>query len=412
MSEDKNITINDTKYNFFKFFNIEQPLTDIKYFNAKRLVFTKPVAKKLPNNIPFYRIFIAITGPKTRTINENLKNVYDVNELLDYDSSIETAEFSNKFNLDSLKKDEYHILINCDWYKKHVNPTINEPSFIYNIDETLYDDEEPSYKESILSKFMVFDGTELYKKKKEELPPNQHHILLNKSWLKSNLSDEYLKTMKEEYKPLVFPSGEVFSFGVTKNTLDTSGDSYQISLCLYDRKNPTNEEIKWAAKYEELAHTCREYLKKNEAKKFKGQTLKGLSWKKDDVLDSDGPKLYPKVMYNQKKKEFITVFMDENDKDIEDPLNILDKKAKIKAALRFESIFIGSKVALQVRTNDVLIINWIEAYKPRPLIVRTKVLEENNDSNDESDFNSDEEEVSSKSPVKRNIKTVAKMTTN
>lgn len=417
MSEDKNIIFNDTKYNFFKFYNIDQPLTDLRYFNAKRLIFTKPVAKKLPSNIPFFRIFIAITGPKTRTINETIKNVYDVDELLNYDLSTETGEFAKKYKFENLKKTDYHILINYEWYKANVNAEIKEVPFVYNIDETLYDDEEADYKKNILSKFMVFDATELYNKKEITLPPNQYHILITKNWLKTNLSEDYLTCMKEEYKPLVFPSCEVFSFGVARNALDTNGISYQISLCLY-RKKPTIEEIKWAAKYEELAHTCRNYLKVNEAKKCKGQTLKGLSWKNNDVLDVDGPKLYPKIMYNQKKNEFITVFIDENDMVIEDPLTILDKKAKIKAALRFESIFIGSKVALQVRTNDVLIINWIEAIKPRPLIVRDKtaaVVEENN-SEEESDFNSDEEDVSTKShgsvksPVKRNIKTITKMT--
>jgi hypothetical protein len=125
-------------------------------------------------------------------------------------------------------------------------------------------------------------------------------------------------------------------------------------------------------------------------------------------------------MYNQKKQEFITIFMDENDETIDKPETIIDKRARIKVALRFESIFVGSKVALQVRVNDVLISKWIEAYQAKPLILRrkpqekspTKNIKVSNKSEDESDLNSssseDEEDEGDEEakPGKRVVKTV------
>lgn len=422
--EDKNIIINDTKYNFFKFYNINQPLTDLKYFNGERLAFAKPVTRKLPNNnISFNRVFVAITGPKPRTVTETLKNVYDVNELLDYDSQTETMEFASKYDFSKLEDADYHILIDYEWYKNNIDSGLQEPSFVYNMSDKLYHD-EPVQREHIMAKFTTFNATELYRTKPtliNKIPTDHYHVLLTKKWLKDNLSEKYLKMMVEDHKPLVFSSEEVFSFGVSRNTLDTNSISYQVSLCLYDRENPKDDEIKWAAKYEELATICREYLKKSEFKKLKGQidSMKGLSWKANEVGDADGPKLYPKIMFNQKKEEFITVFMDENDEIVEDPKTILDKRGKIKVALRFESIFIGSKVALQVRVNDVLISKWIEAYKPRALIVRkngptlttNKVSKVSDKSEEESDLNSssEEEEEDDSKPVKRVVKTV-KMT--
>lgn len=422
--EDKNIIINDTKYNFFKFYNVNQPLTELKYFNCERLVFAKPVARKLPEtNISFNRIFVAISGPKTRTITEGLKGVYDVDELLDYDSQLKTTEFTNKYDFTKLEETDYHILVDYFYYKNNIDENINEPSFIYNLSDKLYHD-EPTQRELIESKFTVFNATEIFKKKPSlinKIPSEHYHILLSKKWLKDNLSEKYMKTMVEEYKPLVFSSEEVFSFGVSRNTLDTNNISYQISLCLYDRENPKDEEIKWAAKYEELATMCRNHLKTSEFKKLKGliDTMKGLSWKGNEIGDADGPKLYPKVMFNQKKEEFITVFMDETDEIIEDPKTILDKRGRIRVALRFESIFVGSKVALQVRANDVLISKWIEAYKPRALIVRKNkasppsknAIKVSDKSDDESDLNSssseeEEEEEEVKKPVKRVVKTV------
>ena len=426
--EDKNITINDTRYNFFKFYNVNQPLTELKYLNGERLVFTKPVARKLPEtNISFNRIFVAITGPKSRTLTEDLKEVYDVNELLDYDSSLPDTEFTNRYDFTKLEVSDYHILVDSEWYMANVDSGLQEPSFVYNISDRLYHD-EPAQRDLVMGKFTVFNATKLFKKKPaliNKIPAEHYHVLLTEKWLKDNLSEKYLKTMAEEYKPLVFPSEEVFSFGVSRNTLDTSNTSYQISLCLYDRENPKDEkeksrrheEIKWAAKYEELATLCREHLKKGEFKKLKGliDTMKGLSWKSNEIGDADGPKLYPKIMFNQKKQEFITVFIDENDNIIEDPKTILDKSARIRAALRFESIFVGSKVALQVRVNDVLIVKRIEEYTPRALIVRrngppTKNAKSSDKSKEESDLNSSEEEEEEAKPVKRIVKTI-KMST-
>jgi hypothetical protein len=417
--EDKNITINNTKYNFFKFYNINQPLTELKYFNSERLVFAKPIARKLPNNnITFNRVYVAITGPKARTINGK-KNLYDVNELLDYDSQTETTEFNSKYDFTKLEDSDYIILFDNDWYKTNIDNDSNEPSFLYNLSDKLYHDEIEQQK-LVRAKFQVIDGTEIYKKKPtiiNKIPADKYNVLITQEWLKKNLSDKYLKTMNEVHHPLVFSSEEVFSFGMALNTLDTN-TSYQISLCLYDRENPKDEEIKWAAKYEELATICREYLKKSEFKKLKGQidAMKGLSWKGNEIGDADGPKLYPKIMFNQTKQSFITVFMDEKDKIINDPKEILDKRGRIRAALRFESIFVGSKVALQVRVNDVLISSWVEAYKPKALILRKKSpysAVKEPESEDESDLNSssseDEEDEEEPTKVKRMVKTVAKM---
>jgi len=143
--EDKNIIINDTKYNFFKFYNVNQTLTELKYFNSERLVFAKPVTRKLqlPNNnntnITFNRVYVAITGPKTRNVTEELVNLYDVDELVDYDSTT-TGEFIKKYDFTKLEDTDYHILIDYNWYKNEVDSGLEEPSFIYNISDKIYHD--------------------------------------------------------------------------------------------------------------------------------------------------------------------------------------------------------------------------------------------------------------------------------
>lgn len=377
--EDKTFIINEKKYNSFKFYNMNLKLTDLKYLDTERVIFSKPVARKLSNpngkvNISFNRIFVAITGPKPRNVTEGLKGVYDVNELLDYDSQTETTEFSQKYDFSKLEETDYHILFDYHWFKNNIDSSLNAPSFVYNMNENLYHD-EPTQKELIMEKFTVFNATELYKKKPtiiNKIPFEHFHILLKKKWVKENLSEKYLDTMRDDCQPLVIPSEEVFTFGVARNEMDTNAISFAIPLILHDRENPTHDEVKWSSKYEELATICREHVKKSEFKKMKGMIdlTKGLTWKNNEVGHPDGPKLYPKVMYNQKKEQFITHFTDENEEQIEDVSSILKRRAKVKVSLRFESIYVGSVVALQVRVNDVSISTWIESFKTQPLIVR------------------------------------------
>lgn len=411
--EDKNIMINDTKYNFFQFYNINQPLTELKHFDTRRLIFTEPVARKLPNGIKFQRVFVAISGPQPRDVTTAIKRVYDVNELADYDSQFDSGEFAAKYDFSTLDDDDYHIIANVS--AKDALGVTDPPVFLYNIDASLYED-EPAQRERVMPVFTYFDASKSLKQKPtliKKLTSDNHRVLLTENWVKTNLSEKYVKGFKLP-KPFVFPSEEVFSFGVSQNSLDTNGVSYQISLCLYDRETPKDNEIVWASKYEQVAGVCRDHLKALD-KRLKGQAdlMKGLSWKGNEIGDLDGPKLYPKVMYNQSKDEFITVFVDDTDELIEDPKLILDKRCKIKVALRFESIFIGSKLALQVRVNDAAIANWIEAYKPRSMILKKKPAvvrkppkeESDSDSSQLNTDDSDEEEEEPK-PVKRVVKTV------
>lgn len=456
--EDKNtIIIKDNTYNRFDLYYKKQILTDLKHFNVERLAFSSPVKFKLPsNNITFHRIFVAITGPKPRKI-ENVKQpLFDVNELLDFDAQIgpsdkkksttelEDLDFSSAEIICSVVGDgNYQILIDYDWYKFNVDSDMSAPSFVYNITPNLYSD-LPEYNEEITQKFMVFNATELYQENKnllDEIPPAHYNILVTKKWFKDNLSEKWMKSL-EQIRPLTVGTEEVFSFGMKQNTLDVNNCSYQISLCLYDRNNPTVAEIKWAAKYEELAMACKKHLKESPFQKLRLQIdlMKGLTWKENQIGHVDGPKLYPKVLYTEKNGEgmFTTVFREQRVKlptekneegdemimidgnptkvnytTIDDPLTIAEKRGRFITSLKFESIFIGSKVALQVKINDVLIIKWNQPHITKPMIKRSgglvvgKAIVHPKTSADKSDseFSNDEDGEVSASKA-RTVKTV------
>ena len=84
--------------------------------------------------------------------------------------------------------------------------------------------------------------------------------------------------------------------------------------------------------------------------------LNPLYYKKDKgkIVDGTGPTLYAKVMQNKKSDMITTPFCDENGNDI-DPLSILGKRCYATAAIKFEGIFIGARISLQVKVYEAQI---------------------------------------------------------
>ena len=76
-------------------------------------------------------------------------------------------------------------------------------------------------------------------------------------------------------------------------------------------------------------------------------------WKKEKgkVVEGTGPMLYAKVLQNKKTDTITSLFYDENGRDIE-PMSLLNKQCYVKAAIKIEGIFIGSKVSLQVKLHE------------------------------------------------------------
>ncbi|MGL5901641.1 MAG: DUF2738 domain-containing protein, partial [Cetobacterium sp.] len=344
-NKNNTIVIKDTNYNRLDLYynNNNLILTNLKHFNAERLVFSSPIMFKLPSKLPsapsnitFNRIFVAITGPKPRKIENIKQSFYDFNELVDFDSQIGLAE-KNKTDLEklleTLKVDSveqicsivgdgnYQILVDYDWYKFNIDSDLAEQPFLYNINPNLYQD-LPDYNDEILQKFMVFNATDLCRENPNlmcDIPVERYTILISKKWFKENLSEKWIKSL-DQIKPLIIETREVFSFGLNQNMLDQNKCSYQISLCLYDRNNPSVDEIKWAAKYEELAVACRKHLKESPFQnKFRGQidSMKGLTWTEGEVGHTDGPKLYPKILFVEDengKGKFKTIFTEQRTK--------------------------------------------------------------------------------------------------
>jgi hypothetical protein len=65
--------------------------------------------------------------------------------------------------------------------------------------------------------------------------------------------------------------------------------------------------------------------------------------------------LYCKVLLNKKENKINTIFVDEESNREIDPFSILNKPCSVTAAIKFESIFIGNKISLQVKLYEVVV---------------------------------------------------------
>lgn len=164
---------------------------------------------------------------------------------------------------------------------------------------------------------------------------------------------------------LVIPTLQVYSFGLSENvnpqTMKTDG--YSLSLCLTTKDAPTEEQKKWVETFNAIVEHIKQYLldHKDDIEKYELEPadlkkLNPLYYKKDKgkIVDGTGPTLYAKVMQNKNSGLITTPFCDENGNDL-DPLSLLGKRCYATAALKFESVFIGSRISLQVKVYEAQI---------------------------------------------------------
>ena len=164
-------------------------------------------------------------------------------------------------------------------------------------------------------------------------------------------------------------------WGLTEQHDMVSGQlsGYQLPICLWSKNGPTDEEKKFTDMIEEICQHTKQYLVDNretigkydlemaDLKKFNP-----LYWKmeKGQRVEDKGPTLYAKCMYSKKSEKFNTVFVNENLNSNVNPLSILNKQCHVKFALKIESIYIGTKISLQVKLCEVL-------FRPKENVLRS-----------------------------------------
>ena len=219
---------------------------------------------------------------------------------------------------------------------------------------------------------------------------------------------------------LVIPTTDnLYSFGLSPNTNMQTGktDGYTLSLCLWNKDAPTDEQKKWVENFTNIIDAIKDYLiehrddfGKYELEMADLKNFNPLYYKKEKGkrVEGSGPVLYPKVLQNKKNDIITTPFCNENGEDI-DPMTLLNKACKATAAIKIESIFIGAKISLQVKVYEAqvkLFDNTIKRLlrKPEsssavvmeaPVDVNPHHQEQKDDDDDDSVKGSDSEDEAS-----------------
>jgi hypothetical protein len=161
---------------------------------------------------------------------------------------------------------------------------------------------------------------------------------------------------------LILPTETLFSFGVSENidpnTKKVNG--HVLPLCLWSKEGPTKEEKAWTDTFEKIVEHCKTYLldHKDDIGQYELtisdlKKLNPLYWKKDKgkIVEGTGPTLYAKLISSKKHNKILSMFFNQRGEEI-DPLSLLGKYCYAKAAIKIESIFVGSKITLQVKLYE------------------------------------------------------------
>lgn len=165
--------------------------------------------------------------------------------------------------------------------------------------------------------------------------------------------------------PLIFSTDTVYSFGIQENkSMDkpvrTTG--YSIPLCLWNKEGPTEYQQQFISTIENVSEYIKKYMLRSDVKKSVKKydlvesdlrKFSPLWYKKEDgeIVQGRGPMLYPKLMCNR-NLEIYTDIADQNGNNI-DPFSLVNQKCSVKACIKIESIFIGSKISLQVKVMEL-----------------------------------------------------------
>ena len=185
----------------------------------------------------------------------------------------------------------------------------------------------------------------------------------------------FYKIAENNNIPLIILTPELFSFGVSPqvNKNETlSPDlrnvhSFSLPLCLYSKNGPTEEEIQFTNVIDLIVDEIKKYcvtdkfnlkIQKYGEDKITMEDLKKMNPKyqkkeKGQETQYSNPLLYPRLVFHKKTERFLTEFYNSEGDVKTNPLEIIGKRMKAKCALRIESIFVGSKISLQIKVCHV-----------------------------------------------------------
>ncbi len=137
---------------------------------------------------------------------------------------------------------------------------------------------------------------------------------------------------------------------------------YQCPIVLWSSNSPSREEKAFTDKIDEICDHVVQYLvdHKDEIGKYDLQPsdlrkINPLYWKteKGVRIEGKGPTLYARCIYSKKNDSVETIFYDEIEGRRVNPLSVIEKHFFSRFALKVESVYIGTKISLQFKLQEV-----------------------------------------------------------
>jgi hypothetical protein len=167
---------------------------------------------------------------------------------------------------------------------------------------------------------------------------------------------------------LVMSTPEIFSFGVSPNTAMGSNDvnGYTLPLCLHNKDGVSDEEQAFTDAFDGVINHAKKHvlsvkddiekydLDESELKKFNPLYYKR---ERGKIVPGSGPTLYAKLLYKKQKGggKILTEFTNAANDQVIDPLTLQKKYCFVTAAVKFESIYIGTKISIQIKLVEALV---------------------------------------------------------
>lgn len=158
---------------------------------------------------------------------------------------------------------------------------------------------------------------------------------------------------------LIFSTPRLLSFGLQKIYDGDMLIGYQIPLVMWGRNGPNPDEKAFVETLDKITNTSKQFIMDHRADLDKPDLNEGdlarlspLYYKADATDDNkNAPLLYVRLntFRNEDNLHIRTLFIDDNTRQTIDPMMLLNKRCLIHAAIRIESIVLGSKVRFQLK---------------------------------------------------------------
>jgi hypothetical protein len=209
---------------------------------------------------------------------------------------------------------------------------------------------------------------------------------------------------------LVFITERLFSYGVSENADQVTQkiNGYTMPLCLHSKDGATDDEQALTDILEKITEKAKDYLidnkkelKMKDLEKTDLRKLNPVYYKKNadgEIMADASPTLYAKLIMSKKngQNKIITEFFDGATGESFKPLDLIGKYCYVRAVVKIESLFLGSKISLQIKLYEAevsLINSGVKRLLTRP-VVKPQVLNLAN-STVTNPLNMDDDDVSS-----------------